>query len=114
MLIGIDVGGTFTDGVLLSGTEVLRKVKTATDSHDLSGTLLEVLDVLVSGIKTDEIERLVLSTTLVTNMLATGGGEPTAMLLVPGPGMRVDDLGLPGYVRVVSGAVDFRGRILRP
>ncbi|MGE5454444.1 MAG: hydantoinase/oxoprolinase family protein [Methylocystaceae bacterium] len=112
--IGIDVGGTFTDGVLLDGGQVIRTTKIATDHNDLKGTLMEALDVLISGAKPQSVERLVLSTTLITNTIATDSGEPTGLMVIPGPGMLVSDLGLPGYAEVLSGAVDFRGRITEP
>lgn len=108
------MGGTFTDGVLLDNGQVVRTAKTATDHQDLKGTLLEALDVLISGIDIRNIERVVLSTTLVTNLIATGQGEQTALILIPGPGMKVSDLDLPGFIQVVGGTVDFRGRIREP
>jgi N-methylhydantoinase A len=36
MIIGIDVGGTHTDAVLLSQAGIEKKIKVPTDSSDLS------------------------------------------------------------------------------
>ncbi|MGE5381093.1 MAG: hydantoinase/oxoprolinase family protein [Methylocystaceae bacterium] len=110
--IGIDVGGTFTDGVLLDAGQVVRTTKIATDTSDLKGTLLEAIDVLISGVNPHNIERMVLSTTLITNTLATDNGEATTAFIIPGPGMMVSDLNLPGHIEVLNGMVDFRGRII--
>ncbi|HOD76022.1 MAG TPA: hydantoinase/oxoprolinase N-terminal domain-containing protein, partial [Syntrophorhabdaceae bacterium] len=74
MLIGIDVGGTYTDGILFSEGSVLLSVKHPTDENDLEGTLLSVLDELLARGDAKDVQRIVLSTTLVTNLLATGRG----------------------------------------
>ena len=90
MLIGIDVGGTFTDGVLLNGSKIAATVKHPTDNSDLKGTILKVLDSLLAEVDKSALERIVLGTTLVTNMLATGKVPATALLLLPGPGLPLD------------------------
>ncbi len=112
MLIGVDVGGTYTDGVLFSKGSVVRSVKRPTDEADLEGTLLSVLDELLAASNAQDIERVVLSTTLVTNLLATGRGERTALLLLPGSGLPFSAYRIGSDVYFLKGAVDFRGRQL--
>lgn len=114
MLIGIDVGGTFTDGVLLVEGEVVKSVKHPTDEDHLQETVLAVLDELVEGVNLADINRIVLSTTLVTNILATGRGEKTALVLIPGPGLNLRSMDFLPNTYIVDGAVDFRGRLTRP
>ena len=78
MLIGIDVGGTFTDGVLFDGRVIKESVKRPTDNDNLDRVILEVLNELLSVVPEEKtVERIVLSTTLVTNLLATGKGKRT-------------------------------------
>lgn len=114
MLIGIDVGGTFTDGVLFSGSSVLRSVKQITDETNLQKTLLEVLDELLAH-AAKPVRRIVLSTTLVTNALATGQGERTALLLIPGSGLPYSAYRISPDTWILKGSIDFRGReIERP
>ncbi len=110
MLIGIDVGGTYTDGVLFSDGSVLHSVKHLTDEGDLKGTLLLVLDELLSHGEAKSIKRIVLSTTLVTNLLATGRGERTALLLLPGSGMPFSAYNISPDTYFLKGGIDFRGR----
>ncbi len=110
MLIGIDVGGTFTDGVLFNGNSVIGAVKRPTDNQDLQATLLQVLDELLVQCRPADINRIVLSTTLVTNMLATDNVEKTALMLLPGPGLPLDSYRLFGNTYFVKGSIDFRGR----
>ncbi|HHV75796.1 MAG TPA: hydantoinase/oxoprolinase family protein [Syntrophothermus lipocalidus] len=112
MLVGIDVGGTFTDGVLLAEGEVINSVKRPTDEENLKESILAVLDELIKGTDPTRIKRVVLSTTLVTNLLATGKGERTALVLIPGPGLNLQHLDLAPNSYTVEGAVDFRGRVI--
>jgi N-methylhydantoinase A/oxoprolinase/acetone carboxylase beta subunit len=63
MLMGIDVGGTYTDGVLFADDSVVKSVKKPTDNSDLKATLLQVMDELLEGIDIARLRRIVLSTT---------------------------------------------------
>ena len=110
MLIGIDVGGTYTDGVLFSDGSVLHSVKHPTDENDLTGTLLSVLDELLAHGDAKGVRRVVLSTTLVTNLLATGRGERTALLLLPGSGLPFSAYRISPDTYFLKGGIDFRGR----
>ncbi len=112
MLIGIDVGGTFTDGVLFNGQAVVTSVKHPTDKQNLKTTLLRVLDDLLTASAGEKINRIVFSTTLVTNLLATESGDKTALLLLPGPGLPLDTYRLFEETFFLKGSVDFRGREL--
>lgn len=109
MLVGIDVGGTTTDAVLVDGRRVVKTAYAPTDHDDLMGCLLEALDQLVEGVQTSSIERVVLSTTLITNMIAEGKTDPVALLLIPGPGTNPADYRL-GSPYILDGAIDYRGR----
>lgn len=110
MLIGIDVGGTFTDGVLFDGRAIIAAVKKPTDNQDLKSTLLQVLDSLLTHTHAESIRRIVLSTTRVTNLLATDSGDPTALVLIPGPGLPLDTYRLFPDTFFLGGSIDFRGR----
>lgn len=108
MLIGIDVGGTTTDAVLVDGDRVTKTAYVPTDHDNLLKCLLCALDELVKGVDTSKIERVVLSTTLITNMIAEGKTDPVALVLIPGPGTNPKDYSL-GEAIILDGAIDFRG-----
>jgi N-methylhydantoinase A len=115
LLIGIDVGGTFTDGVLFDGREIIKTIKRPTDNDHLQAVILEVLDDLLSAVPAQTAaQRIVLSTTLVTNLLITGQGERTALILIPGYGLPHDAYHLSPDTFFLSGAIDFRGREIQP
>ncbi|MDD3269108.1 MAG: hydantoinase/oxoprolinase family protein [Syntrophomonadaceae bacterium] len=113
MLIGIDVGGTYTDGVLFDEGAIIAAVKKPTDQLNLQNSLLEVLDELLKSAN-KAISRIVLSTTLITNLLATGRGERTALILIPGHGLPPQSYDICPDTYFLKGSVDFRGNIIEP
>ncbi len=97
---------------MFDGKSIVNTVKHPTDKHNLKTTLLKVLDDLLSAADGEAISRIVLSTTLVTNLLATESGDQTALLLLPGPGLPVDVYRLFPHSYFLKGCIDFRGREL--
>ncbi len=117
-VIGIDVGGTNTDAVLLHDGQIAATAKAATNHSDLLAGTAEVLHELLrsepalSG--SAEPLELHLSTTLSTNAIIERRGSPTAVLAVPGPGLKLADLGFDFPVYPLGGSVDHRGREVAP
>lgn len=110
--VGIDVGGTFTDAVLMKGNHIVNKAKVPTNSDDLLQTILSALDSLrVSEEKT--VEKITVSTTLVTNAILQGHLPKIKLCLFPGNGMKLDALYWPIPYRVLSGIIDYRGREIK-
>jgi len=108
MLLGIDVGGTFTDAVIVAQGKMLAKTKTVTTHGDLLQGIFCAIDTVMSEAP-GTIERVTLSTTVVTNSLVEGTIDPVGLLVIPGPGMNIAPL-LPGKAVVLSGYIDHRGR----
>ncbi|GAB4259881.1 hydantoinase/oxoprolinase family protein [Deferrisoma sp.] len=113
VFVGIDVGGTHTDGVAVEEGRVVHKVKVPTHA-DLRECTLDALEALLDGINPRSVRRVVLSTTLVTNAVAQGDLEPTGTLITAGPGISPRLLALDDRFRVVPGAIDHRGREIVP
>jgi len=111
--VGIDVGGTHTDGVAVEGNRVLHKVKVRT-RESLTECTLDALRELLEGVAVTEVRRVVLSTTLVTNAVVEGKMEPVGLLITAGPGMSPAFLLQDENCRVVRGAMDHRGREIAP
>lgn len=109
MLIGIDVGGTFTDAVLIDAGRPVQSAKIPT-TPELLPSLLGALDEITQGVDPVRIDRVVLSTTLITNLIAENKTDPVAALLIPGPGVNPDSYQLPADAYIIKGAVDYRGR----
>lgn len=111
MLIGLDVGGTYTDAVLMDNSKVVKKAKIPTDNENLLNSLLTALDPLLEAGRGENLERIVLSTTLITNLIATKRIDPVALVIIPGPGLNPNtyDYKVP-HTFLLSGAIDYRGR----
>ncbi|WP_066635580.1 hydantoinase/oxoprolinase family protein [Desulfolucanica intricata] len=109
MLIGIDVGGTCTDAVLLRKDKVLAKAKVPT-GEDLLGSLMKALDKIMEGVQPAEIKRVVFSTTIITNLIAEKKYEKVAVMIIPGPGISHEKYNFKTETVIVDGAVDYRGR----
>ena len=63
MLLGIDVGGTFTDAVVIKDEEILAQAKVPTTHEDVLQGILTALDkVLLDGVA-ENLERVVISHT---------------------------------------------------
>jgi N-methylhydantoinase A/oxoprolinase/acetone carboxylase beta subunit len=116
MLAGLDVGGTYTDAVLLDPKKGLRlaAVKAPTRPDSVLPGIIEALEKLFEGRNADtgKVRRLTVSSTLGLNALLTGNTEPVGVLALPGPGI---DPGLfwgpDPLFRVLPGAQDHRGRV---
>jgi N-methylhydantoinase A/oxoprolinase/acetone carboxylase beta subunit len=102
MRIGIDVGGTNTDAVLMDGARVLAEVKTAT-TEDVTGGILSALGGLVARGGTDagDVQAVMIGTTHFTNAFVEG------KRLVPTAAVR---LGLPA-TRSLPPLVDWPERL---
>ena len=83
LVLGIDTGGTYTDGVLLEyhARRVLASHKSLTTKRDFSIGIENVIE----GIHIEDpsaIKMVSISTTLATNAIAEGKGKRVALLLI--------------------------------
>ncbi len=112
MIIGIDVGGTHADGVLLDGETLVAKHKVSVNKGHLSDVIITLLQHLVPDDRS-QLQRMHLSSTLCTNAIVTGSLDPVGMLIQAGPGMNPDFFAKSGPTWLLDGAIDHRGQILR-
>lgn len=110
MIIGLDVGGTHTDVVLLGDECIERKVKVLTDTGDLFKTVLTGLEEITKDIDHEKIKRLVLSTTLTTNAIVQKKIPPVGIIVSSGPGLDPEYYRTNPHYFAVSGSIDHRGR----
>ena len=109
MRIGIDIGGTHTDGVLIDGTRLVAAAKTPTDHENLLESISRVLHLILAGQDPGGVRTLNLSTTLSTNAIVTGRTEPVGMLVVGGPGIAPETYRIGDHFHVIPGSLDHLG-----
>ncbi len=82
-ILGIDTGGTYTDGVLLNfeAKVVVAKAKAFTTPQDLTIGIEECIDNL-GEIVANQIRMVSLSTTLATNAIVEGRGSKVGLILI--------------------------------
>ena len=119
--LGIDTGGTFTDGVVcdLDHNTILAKTKVITTRHKLTIAINNCLDNLLveldKQILKDEVLRhlkmVSLSTTLATNGIVEGQGAEVGLILI---GFDLEkELPTPHSCKIPGGC-DIKGRIKEP
>ncbi len=113
MYVGVDVGGTYTDAVLLSNGAVEATAKIPTKTSILE-SVLGALDIVLQDVDSRDLKRIVFSTTMITNLIAGKKYDKVALLLLPGPGMNLKYYDFKTEVRLLSGAIDYRGREIIP
>ncbi|UCD77586.1 MAG: hydantoinase/oxoprolinase family protein [Desulfobacterales bacterium] len=114
MIIGLDIGGTHTDVVLLDRGGVQKEIKVATDPSDLFHSVLSGLNAVTENIDSAKIERIVLSTTLATNAIVQNQLPPVGMIVSGGPGIDPEFYRTGAYYFTVAGSIDHRGREIEP
>lgn len=124
LLLGIDTGGTFTDAVLVdptqSGSGVVASAKAPTTHHNLVvGVTQAIQQVLRQPSAAQGISLVSVSTTLATNALVEGHGEPAGLLICGFSRTELDRIGLsavadPELVALLPGGHDAHGNEREP
>ena len=124
MRIGIDVGGTNTDAVLMDGRTVVGAVKTPTTPDVTSGVVSALQKLIeVTRLQTDEIQAVMLGTTHFTNAVVERRHlAPTAVIRIALPATSAlppmvdwpEDLrsSLGNNYYLVHGGYEFDGRLI--
>jgi N-methylhydantoinase A len=110
MIIGLDVGGTHTDVVLVGENGLERQIKVLTDTTALFQTVLTGLEKITENIDPEKITHAVLSTTLTTNAIIQNKLPPAGMIVASGPGIDPEAFRTGKNYFNVSGSIDHSGR----
>ena len=132
--VGVDIGGTFTDVVLVGPGGATTPIKVPSTPSDYSQAVLAGLARLIEqvGVRPQQIEEIVHGTTVATNAILEKRGARTALITTAGfrdvleiRRVRMPQLYniqwekprplVPRYLRFeVAERIDFRGEILTP
>ncbi|MDR1578690.1 MAG: hypothetical protein LBT86_10785 [Deltaproteobacteria bacterium] len=112
MYLGVDVGGTHTDAVLVSeGFKILTSAKAVTQPQVID-SLHAVLTQLLANRNHRDVKRLTVSTTLGLNSVLTGAAPPVGIMVTGGPGLELDPADWGPLFRALPGSQDHRGQVL--
>lgn len=121
MYLGIDVGGTHTDAVIVRAAhdsnkrlDVVAQAKVATDHDNLLASVNAALEAVLHDVAPKGIRRVNLSTTLSTNAIVENKIEGVAVLVSGGPGLDPEHFRIGKHYYVLSGSIDHRGKEVAP
>ena len=125
MLVGVDVGGTNTDAVLMDGSALAHAVKLPT-TPDVTTGIVDAVGALLTELPTaGRVDAVMVGTTHFTNaLLERRELAPTAVLRLCLPATQLlpplvdwpDDLreAIGGFTYLVGGGHEFDGRVISP
>jgi N-methylhydantoinase A/oxoprolinase/acetone carboxylase beta subunit len=113
MILGIDVGGTHTDAVLLNKDGLLASAKVTTQHDNLLASVRSALAEVIKDQDGTGVKRFNLSTTLCTNAIVQGDLEEVGVLVSAGPGIDPEQFRIGSCYSVVPGGLDHRGTELK-
>ncbi|MGO9379703.1 MAG: hydantoinase/oxoprolinase family protein [Dissulfurispiraceae bacterium] len=109
MRIGVDVGGTHTDAVLVGKEGIASSTKVVTDHEDLLNSVLSALRGVLGNVDSKRIKAITLSTTLTTNALLEGKTDRVGVIVSSGPGVDPAHHRIGDAYFVIDGSIDHRG-----
>ncbi len=114
LAVGIDTGGTNTDAAIVDAVsrEVLASAKAPTTYYDYSVGIRNALQSLPPSLLRRAV-RVGVSTTLATNAIATGAGEPAGLILLGYPTITERQVTFEPRANV-AGAMSIAGEPLEP
>ena len=109
MIIGIDAGGTNTDGVLLKEGEIVRteKISGSTGKRE---SIIKVIAGLLDKAGDGRVDRIVLGSTVILNAFLEKKVPSCKAILMPGPGLSPEFAKAGEENLVINGYIDHRGR----
>jgi len=113
MILGIDVGGTHTDAVLLDKQGLLASAKVVTNHQDLLSSVHEALEAILREHSDLDLKRFNLSTTLCTNAIVQDELSDVGVLVTAGPGVDPALHSIGSRYTVLDGGMDHRGTEIR-
>ena len=125
MFIGVDVGGTNTDAVLMDGSQLMGAAKAPTTADVTSGIVAAIAELLAQNPRGVQVDAVMVGTTHFTNaLLERRNLSSTAVIrlslpatqllppLVDWPAELKDAIG--GFTYMVGGGHEFDGREISP
>ena len=87
LFLGLDVGGTHTDAVLIDDKGIVAHYKAVTDHDNLLLSVRTAIEKISGEAERKNIRRINLSTTLSTNAIVENKLEDVCVIISSGPGI---------------------------
>lgn len=113
MIVGLDMGGTNVDAVIIKQRKIIKTAKHPIDQADLFASIWTTLEKLLADIDITAIRQINLSTTVSTNAIVEEKTSPVAMFIQSGPGVPHEFLAKGEKNFFLSGYIDHRGRVVK-
>lgn len=112
MIVGLDMGGTHIDGVIIENGKIINTVKKPTNKDNLYESIWTTLKELIQRYDKSKIKRINLSTTVSTNAIVENKTSPVGMIIQSGPGLSHDFLACGDENIFISGYIDHMGTVV--
>lgn len=113
MIIGLDMGGTNIDAVIIKDNKILKTVKKPVDNKDILNSILNVIETLLIDINPKLIKKVNLSTTISTNAVVLNKLNKVGLIIQTGPGLSKDFIITNNHTHFISGYTDHRGVVVK-
>ncbi|HZX21822.1 MAG TPA: hydantoinase/oxoprolinase family protein, partial [Clostridia bacterium] len=113
MIVGLDMGGTNIDAVIIEDGKILKTVKRPTIRDNLFESIWGALSILLENYDKSKIKRINLSTTVSTNAIVEDKTSPVGVIIQSGPGLNNKFLACGDENIFISGYVDHRGEVVK-
>jgi N-methylhydantoinase A/oxoprolinase/acetone carboxylase beta subunit len=109
MLLGIDVGGTHTDAVVINQQGIMAAAKVITVHENLLHSVRMAFEKVLQSVSPRQIRKINLSTTLTTNAIIEQKLDPVGMFVASGPGIDPEQYQIGEHYFPCQGSIDHRG-----
>lgn len=112
MILGLDMGGTHIDAIIIKDNIIVKKVKNKTDFENLYQSIWATIKELIKDEDVNQIKRINLSTTVSTNAIVENKISNVGMIIQSGPGLPNDHLNVSDNTIFIKGYTDHRGEVV--
>ncbi len=113
LYLGLDVGGTHTDAVLVGEEGIISHYKTVTEHDNLVLSVRKAIEEVTGRTDRKNIKRINLSTTLCTNAIVEDKLEEVCVIISAGPGIDPENFRIGGHFYTLEGSIDHRGEEIK-
>lgn len=113
MIVGLDVGGTNIDAIIIKDHQIISSIKVPVNYDDLTQSILFALDFLFHQIDPSQIKDIHLSTTISTNAIINDALSSVGLIIQSGPGANIKPLFNDLDAVMIDGSINHQGIIVK-